>query len=321
MGVSDIIAFAQRMAPTTIGLNCHTLNRHVVYEIVRSLRVVLPHALLVLGGAHPASAPHATFAECRQIDIIVEGEGEVTLHEIVTRPEEYRGIPGLYFSDNGIVGYTGARRRIKNLDDLPFPDLDGVPAEIYFSYEDPQLPGLWKRAYLSASRGCRYKCSYCTENVHWGGGTTFRSASSILAEMACYRERYGVNRFYFYDDTLTDWRDLGTFCDLAGRIESLWSCSTRVDHMSPELDKNDGRWRMPRNRIWARVRFNAVLARDEEGMAGRLHEGRCRGNNSCMRRCRYRRSDAFYDWLSLGAAIGHHGHREVRRLIKRIWIN
>jgi radical SAM superfamily enzyme YgiQ (UPF0313 family) len=114
--------------------------------------------------------------------------------------------------------------------------LNDVPVQSYLGYKEDALHwGLWQRAYLSASRGCTYHCTFCAEHPFWKKQDTFRSAESVIREMREYQRRFKVTRFYFYDDTLTDWKDLPHFCEQVRQFDYLWSCSTRIDAVEPEL--------------------------------------------------------------------------------------
>lgn len=232
LGIPDILRIINDETPCLVGLNCHTLNRYTVYEIARTIRFFMPNVLIVLGGAHPGLAPELTFQECPDIDAIVSGEGEKVCLQLMQNSDSLINIPGLYLMRDGKMISTGLAPRIQNLDILPFPDLDDVPIEEFLSFEDPHLPGLWQRAYISASRGCRYRCSFCTEWSHWRSTTTFRSANNVVEEINNYRKKFNLDRFYFYDDTFTDWPDFQKFCSIASRLDIFWSCSTRIDHLS-----------------------------------------------------------------------------------------
>ena len=234
-GLSGIVDAVSRLDPHIVGINCHTLNRHVVYEIVRTLKRAKPDRLLVLGGAHAALAPDLTLRECPEVDAAVIGEGERTMYELSRRRGYWNLVPGICYLRDGKTKRTSPMPRIQDLDVIGFPDTDDLPISDYLNYEEPTLPGLWRRAYLSATRGCEYHCSYCTEHVFWKHGTTHRSAASVIAEIENYIRQFSVRRFYFYDDTFTDWRDLVKFCELATEIGIEWSCSTRIDAIKKEL--------------------------------------------------------------------------------------
>ena len=241
LGISDILGIAHDFRPALIGLNCHTLNRWTVYETAQVLRVTIPSATIVLGGAHPSLAPVTTLTECPAADAVVVGEGELTCLDLARTTGDLAGVRGLYLRDGGKARSTGRRHRIQDLDSLPYPDLEDIPIREYFEYEDADLPGLWRRAYLAASRGCRYRCSFCTEWPQWGATDTFRSARSVLGEIDMYRSRYGVRNFYFYDDTLTDWPQWREFSECASAEGIRWSCSTRIDHLDDKTIELLGR--------------------------------------------------------------------------------
>jgi radical SAM superfamily enzyme YgiQ (UPF0313 family) len=233
LGISDIMQIAASHKPRLIGLNCHTLNRWNVYQLASALKVVQPEALVMLGGAHPTLAPVSTLRECPQADGIVVGEGESTFLDIARSSGDLSGIRGLYVRHGEQVASTGRRARIEDLDALPYPDLSGADLTVYLDYENVDLPGLWKRAALSASRGCAYRCSFCTEWSFWGASNSHRTAASVMDEVERYVSRYHVRRFQFYDDTFTDWPDFGQFCESAAAHDVLWGCSTRIDQLTP----------------------------------------------------------------------------------------
>jgi anaerobic magnesium-protoporphyrin IX monomethyl ester cyclase len=235
LGISEILDAANQLKPALIGLNCHTLNRWTVYEIARSLKIVLPRVKIMLGGSHPSLAPVSTLSECPEVDAIALGESEMTCLNVVRSNGDLDTVRGLYLQKAGRAVATGRQPRIPLLDALPYPDLSDVPIQEYLGYEDVDLPGLWRRAYIAATRGCQYRCSFCTEWSFWSAENTSRSAGSIIDEIKMYRSDYGVNHFYFYDDTFTDWPDFREFCESAQSLNVEWSCSTRIDHLTSEV--------------------------------------------------------------------------------------
>ena len=65
--------------PDLVGLSVHIWNKNYVYSLVRLLRKVLPAVKIVAGGPEVAFDPQRIFAECRELDFIVLGEGEECL--------------------------------------------------------------------------------------------------------------------------------------------------------------------------------------------------------------------------------------------------
>jgi magnesium-protoporphyrin IX monomethyl ester (oxidative) cyclase len=240
MGIGELISKIKELSPKIVGLNCHTHNRRLVYEIAHLLRILFgENLLIVLGGPHPTADYKGTFDECNVMNtVIVVGEGERSMYELCRRWSPEKGvngllIPNIYIGNNANVNLMP---RIHNLDDLGIPSLfyDSINVKKHQEYEDKNLPGFWNRAYISATRGCKHACEFCAECHAWSHEETHRSAESIIKEMDEINNKYTLSRFYFYDDTLNDWKNLKNFCTLSKEKRYSWSCSTRIDKINEE---------------------------------------------------------------------------------------
>jgi radical SAM superfamily enzyme YgiQ (UPF0313 family) len=76
------------------------------------------------------------------------------------------------------------RPLIENLDELPFPDRN------LFSSRYPS-------AYITTSRGCPYRCSYCTERSEFRQ----RSIDNVIEELRQIKSKRKANFIYFLDST------------------------------------------------------------------------------------------------------------------------
>nr|HID59179.1 RiPP maturation radical SAM protein 1 [Desulfobacterales bacterium] len=135
------------------------------------------------------------------VDLVVDGEGEVTLCELAKKAnngEDLRGIAGTFHrSDNGKVVVNPPRPPIEDLDALPFPDY----SEFFEKYcgakdrYDIDVP-IW------GSRGCSWNhCTFC-ENIGSWGRHRARSPENIVQELLFLNETYKVSNFLFYDNSL-----------------------------------------------------------------------------------------------------------------------
>lgn len=155
---------------------------------------------ILVGG--PATLANSTFLD-HGCDIVVHGEGERTVEEIV---EYYNGrreldrIDGISYKSGGNIVKTRPRELIQNLNDLPFPDRSKVDIR---AYHDLFLFGM-KKPYVTmiASRGCAYKCYFCTSYKIWGNRYRIRSVDSVMAEIDDVVERYKARYIAFQDDIL-----------------------------------------------------------------------------------------------------------------------
>jgi radical SAM superfamily enzyme YgiQ (UPF0313 family) len=98
-----------------------------------------------------------------------------------------------------------------DLDAIPFPAWDLLPERPHLQrrhrrheaqyFESTHQPGTWPVMSLIGTRGCPYKCTYCS--TPWiGQKPRYRSPHNIIAEMAQIMDK-GVRMFKFQDDTYT----------------------------------------------------------------------------------------------------------------------
>jgi len=90
------------------------------------------------------------------------------------------------------------------------------------------------------SRGCPFKCAYCSSHNIWSRKVRYRSPESIVAEMASLQRDFGVERFSFLDDTFTmNHKWTTSICDRIkqARVRGRWGCYTRLDVLTEPLLK------------------------------------------------------------------------------------
>jgi anaerobic magnesium-protoporphyrin IX monomethyl ester cyclase len=184
--------------------------------------------LLVAGGPLPSCSP-ATFLD--DFDLVVVGEGEQTIQEIVKAYEagsEYSSIKGLQYRKQGETIQTPTRELQTDLDGIPFPARDLFPNQKYIDH--------WKkrRGYSATTvittRGCPFSCEFCSNAVF---GITYRERSpgNVLSEVE-QALALGYDRIHFADDVFTlNRKRMMQICEeiLARRLEFKWECLARVD--------------------------------------------------------------------------------------------
>lgn len=146
-------------------------------------------AVTILGGPHPTLLPDESL-QPTQIDMVVRGEGEAALVQVVRALEQ--GAPkdnlaqilGLSWKDaQGKIHHNVARPLESDLEAIPLPAYDLFKIERYTNLQ-PLTDGLDPnaRAYtILTSRGCPYKCTYCSKPIT-GDTWRARSVESVLQE-------------------------------------------------------------------------------------------------------------------------------------------
>lgn len=157
--------------PELVGLSVHIWNKNYVYSLVRLLRKVLPAVKIVAGGPEVAFEPQRIFAECRELDFIVMGEGEEVFAGFVRALESGGEVPEhVAYKNGGEVVAKGGTTVVQDLDVLEFayPDLDEVVAAK-------------KIVYYECTRGCPFNCSYCLSGI--SRNVRRRSLEKVIADL------------------------------------------------------------------------------------------------------------------------------------------
>jgi radical SAM superfamily enzyme YgiQ (UPF0313 family) len=223
-----------RMKPDIVGIHFKTAAFESVQHVASIAHQSHPDCLTVVGGPHPSIMPVES-ASIPEVDVAVQGEGEVTMCEIANRiPFDYKNaIPGAYYKNpNGEIIGGGRRALMMDLDVFGEPDRDHI---------------LDRKKYSSAAfgpifsaRGCPFSCTYCSSKGIWTSKVRYRSAESVVDEVSKIKRIFGTRYYHFLDDTFTSDRNRTIkICDLLrDRVPHIaWKCDTRADLIDFELAK------------------------------------------------------------------------------------
>lgn len=176
-----------------------------IREIIEHVRKLAPDALLVAGGEHVTAVPDYCLSNCPALDVCVVGEGEeafVALLNATLRGDDLATVGSLvYRAPDGSVKHTARRDRIKGLDELPLPAWDLIPVENYLSRGLNYHLQRGRTMPMLATRGCPYKCTFCSNPNMWGPTWLPRDPKLVVDEMELYIKKYGATNFIFSDLT------------------------------------------------------------------------------------------------------------------------
>ena len=141
--------------------SCYVWNWEITNFLAKEVRKLNPNCLIVFGGAQVPDFSKDFFKQHTYVDIIVHGEGEIVLEEILTEflnNKDYSKIKGLETKDFR----NPPQERINNLDDLPSAYLTNTVWELV-----DKIDGIRWIAGWETNRGCPYACTFCD----WGSAT------------------------------------------------------------------------------------------------------------------------------------------------------
>jgi radical SAM superfamily enzyme YgiQ (UPF0313 family) len=232
--IEDVERRLRSFNPDVVGITSVTPSIYEAYKVAEIAKKVREDCKVILGGPHATFMPRQTMEECKYIDIIVRGEGEETIKELIKNIEKgtpLNEVKGITFREKNKIIDTEPRPFIKNIDDIPFPSRDLLPIHLY------KFNGV-KYTTMLTSRGCPFKCSFCSSSRLFGGYWRGRSPENVLEEMKIIYEEYGIKNIEFIDDTFTlNQERAEKICNeiIKQGWDISWGASSRVDTLSKKL--------------------------------------------------------------------------------------
>jgi radical SAM superfamily enzyme YgiQ (UPF0313 family) len=174
-----------------------------------------------------------------EFDYAVIQEGEKTLVELLDTLEsdgDLQEVQGLLYWDSDNIIATPPRPFIQNLDELLIPARHKVDPSNYI-FEVPEK-GVIPVGTVELTRGCPFKCVFCSEPANTGRGLRKRSPKSVVDEMLLVKENHGISHFFLLDSTLTlNRRLIEGFCEelILREANMTWEGQTRANLVDEEL--------------------------------------------------------------------------------------
>lgn len=223
----------EQYGPQLVGTTCVTMTFPAAARILRLCKEFDPGVTTVMGGQHASFAAEDAFHRAPWIDVVVAGEGDVTVVELASaldRGTDIGEVAGLYINRNGRSIKTAPRPLMANLDELPLPARRLLPLSKYHA--------LGAACSVVSSRGCPYNCIFCTTPRMYGRKVRFRQPVLVVDEIEIMHREYGFKQINMVDDTFTLNRPHATeLCRelIRRRLPVTWSIFSRVDTLTPEL--------------------------------------------------------------------------------------
>jgi anaerobic magnesium-protoporphyrin IX monomethyl ester cyclase len=225
----DVVDLIEMLRPRIVGVSALTSGIHMAYRVCRHVKSAAPEIHTVIGGPHATALPDEVLSH-PEVDIVVRGEGEQTMVElarVLLGRERSRGalffLAGLNFRNGSSLAATPDRAPMA-FDLAPMPARHLVPMQDYL-----------QRGAIVSSRGCTYRCWFCSSVTFNTHKYRYRSNELVLQEMDLLKDRYGTQSFEFIEDTFTCIPD--RILGLAGLLRNRdydWSCQATI----PDLEEH-----------------------------------------------------------------------------------
>ncbi|HUN54990.1 MAG TPA: radical SAM protein [Smithella sp.] len=239
---------AKTFEPDVVGL---ATVSPMIYDTVYCAKILrgVFSGLMLAGGHHATALPRITLEKIPELDGVGLGESEESLLALAegTKPVDISGFLWRQGTENGADKEN--RRtdqpslgRLDDLDSLPFPDYSLFDTSFYTRRTSHVIRGFHiSTLSMLGSRGCKYRCSFCTESMIYGSGVRFHSAEYITQMLARTLGQYPrVEGIYFHDnDFLIEPARVEQLCrrliETGLHRRFLWAVQARSDRMDAAL--------------------------------------------------------------------------------------
>lgn len=172
----------------------------IVGELAKELRKMNSSMIFCAGGAAVSHAAKEGLEYLKDIDLIINGEGEITLCELMSKimqKQDWRECQGITYREDGKIVTNKNRKPIVDLDQLPWAE------RVMFKHYRAN------KVRIQTARGCEGHCAFCAESrvfdldaerTPWRG----RTAKNIVDEFESIIAQYSVNFFSIVDESYED---------------------------------------------------------------------------------------------------------------------
>jgi len=193
-----IVNSLDNFKPDIVASSANTPGYFSVRDIMRVVKGHDPRVRTIVGGVHVTALSEEASRE-PSFDIIVLGEGDTAIGQILSRP--IRDVPGVIYTDPSSLARARSAQRatIRDLDSLPFPawplfDLRRYTHSRISARKNPV--GL-----IETSRGCAYQCNFCNK-LTFGSEHRMKNPKRVVDEME-YALACGFKEIHIIDDSFT----------------------------------------------------------------------------------------------------------------------
>lgn len=146
-----------------LGFSTYVWNINISIELARQVKELAPRTMIIFGGPQVPDKAEIFLRDNPWVDVAVHGEGEkvfLSLLEAGNKKDQWSSIGSLSFiGEAGKFITTKRVDRIKNIDEVPSPYLDGTFDRLILNNPKEEWLALWE-----TNRGCPFQCTFCD----WG---------------------------------------------------------------------------------------------------------------------------------------------------------
>ncbi|TYB30291.1 MAG: B12-binding domain-containing radical SAM protein [Candidatus Mcinerneyibacterium aminivorans] len=190
---------------------------------------------ILLGGVQASLVDLDIIKNFEYIDVIVRGEAEKNITELVKRIKREKaldGIQGITYRDKeGTIHREKDSEILNNLDELANPCYGLLPKDYFEQIKPKTFP-------IEVGRGCPYNCTFCCTNIYWKKKYRLKSPRIIYNQMQKAYKKYNYNYFSFtHDNLFANKEESMKIIDYLIKKQNnfKWNCNVRIDALDEKI--------------------------------------------------------------------------------------
>jgi anaerobic magnesium-protoporphyrin IX monomethyl ester cyclase len=249
IGWKTLEMILRRKQPDIVGISePETMWSNEGVKLADLVKRINPKTITVAGGTHFSNYAIQTLKNTK-IDIVVVGEGEITIVDLVNELSQekpnLKRVEGIIYKSGNSIVKTKPRKLIENLDFLPLPAYDLMPMDKYGKSQYIFHPG---GTTIHHSRGCPFSCDFCIcwKQMAQHMGNRFypkwrtKSVKNTIEEIKLLYYKYRKRGFVFTDDNWnfdSKWNEEFANAVIKEGLDINWFAFMRADHLIRDESK------------------------------------------------------------------------------------
>ena len=210
--------------PHIAAISCLTIVLKRMQTIAKDIKHYLPNTTIVAGSAHPTLETNSVLGD-KNIDFVIRGEGELPFNSFLDgyRDNNFSNVLGLSYKRHGEIIHNKSHEPLKDLDILP-----QFPYDLFI--HEP----LYNIGRYVASRGCPYRCIFCSSRYISGRKYRVHSPQRVVNDLELLVKKYNAEYIQFHDDNICVHRDwVHQICEniISKGLTFRWATQTRSDNL------------------------------------------------------------------------------------------
>lgn len=200
---TDFVGAVKKKRPHIMAGSNYLWNSHLSYHYLAHYKKQFPEMITVMGGptfSYNREQRKEFLSKRKALDFYISGEGELAFIDLISACFEKdldinaikeKGVGGCHYLFNGDLVSCPAPDRLKELDIIPSPYINGFLDKFLDKGFTP---------ILQSNRGCPFTCAYCCSSVSYYTKMAFFNIDRVKEEIDYIADRVKSPSIHIHDD-------------------------------------------------------------------------------------------------------------------------